>query len=33
MYDKLSTKINAIETSEFLLKAQYNTDKSGFKKN
>ena len=28
MYDKSVTKINAIDTSGFVLKVQYNTDKS-----
>ena len=29
MYDRLITKVNAIDTDGFLLKTQYNTDKSG----
>ena len=29
LYDKLITKVNAIDTSGFLLKSQYSTDKSG----
>lgn len=28
MFDKLVTKVNAIDTSKFVLKIQYNTDKS-----
>ena len=32
MYDKLITKVNAIDTSGFALKTQYNTDKSGLGK-
>ena len=30
--DKLITKVNAIDTCKFVLKAQYNTNKSGLKK-
>ena len=33
VYDKFVTKVNAIDTSEFVLKTQYNTDESGFEKN
>ena len=29
MYDKLITKVNVIDTDGFVLKTQYNTDKSG----
>ena len=29
LYHKLITKVNAIDTSGFLLKSQYSTDKSG----
>ena len=32
VYDKLITKVNAIDTSGFALKTQYNTDKSGLGK-
>ena len=32
MLIKLVTKINAIDTSRFVLKTQYNTDKSGLEK-
>ena len=32
VYDKLVTKVNAVDTSRFVLKTQYNTDKSGIKK-
>ena len=32
MYDKLVTKVNAINTSGFVLKTQYNTDKSSIEK-
>ena len=32
MYDKLVTKVNAINISGFVLKTQYNTDKSVLKK-
>ena len=28
MYDKLVAKVNNIDTSEFLLKTKYDTDKS-----
>ena len=31
MFNKLVTKVNVIDTSEFILKAQYNTYKSGLK--
>ena len=31
-YDKLVNKVNIIHTSGFVLKTQYNTDKSGFEK-
>ena len=31
-YSKLVTKINTIDTGEFVLKTQYNTDKSGSEK-
>ena len=31
-YNKLVTKVNAIDTSKFVLKTQYNTYKSGLKK-
>ena len=29
VYDKLVTKVNAIDTSRFVLKTKYDTDKSG----
>ena len=32
VYDKLVTKVDSIDTSTFVLKTQYNTDKSGLKK-
>ena len=32
MYDKLVTKVNAIDTIGFVLKIQYGTDKSGLGK-
>ena len=32
VYDKLITMVNAIDTSGFALKTQYNTDKSGLGK-
>ena len=32
MYDKLVTKVNAIDTSGFVLKIQHETDKSGLEK-
>ena len=32
MYDKLAAKVNNIDTSGFVLKAKYETDKSGLKK-
>ena len=32
VYDKLVTKVNTINTSGFVLKTQYNTDKSGLEK-
>ena len=32
MYDKLVTKVNAIDTSGFFLKIQHETDKSGLEK-
>ena len=32
VYEKLVTKVNVIDTSTFLLKSQYNTDKSGLEK-
>ena len=32
MYDKLVTKVNAINTSGFVLKTQYKTDKSSIEK-
>ena len=32
MYDKLVTKLNAIDTCGFVSKAQYNTDRSGLEK-
>ena len=32
VYDKWVTKVNAIDTSWFVLKAQYNIDKSGLQK-
>ena len=32
VYDKLVTKVNAVDISRFVLKTQYNTDKSGIKK-
>ena len=28
LYDKLVTKVNNIDTSDFVLKTKYNTDKS-----
>ena len=31
-YDKLGTKVNTINASGFVLKTQYNTDKSGLEK-
>ena len=31
-YNKLVTKVNAIDTSGFVLKTQYNTDKSSLEK-
>ena len=33
VYEKLVTTVNAIDTSGFVLKTQYNTDKSGLEKN
>ena len=32
MYDKVVAKVNAIDNSGFVLKTQYNTDKSGLEK-
>ena len=32
MYDKVVAKVNAIDISGFVLKTQYNTDKSGLEK-
>ena len=32
VYDKLVTKVNAIDTSRFALRTQQNTDKSGLEK-
>ena len=32
MYDKVVAKVNAIDNSGFVLKTQYNTDKSGQEK-
>ena len=32
MYDKLAAKVNNIDTSGFVLKTKYETDKSGLKK-
>ena len=32
LYDKLVTNVNAIDTSGFVLKTQYNTDKSNLEK-
>ena len=32
VYDKWVTKVDAIDTSWFVLKAQYNIDKSGLQK-
>ena len=32
MYDKLVMKVKVIDNNGFLLKTQYNTDKSGFEK-
>ena len=32
VYDRLVAKVNAIDTSEFVLKTQYDTDKSGLEK-
>ena len=32
MYDKLVTKVNDIDISRFVLKTQYDTDKSGLEK-
>ena len=31
-FDKVVTKVNTIDTNEFVLKTQYNSDKSGFQK-
>ena len=31
MYDKVVSKVNSIDPSKFVLKPQYNTDKSGLK--
>ena len=32
MYDKLAGKVNNIDTSEFVLKTKYDTDKSDLEK-
>ena len=32
MYDKLVTKVNAIDICGFISKSQYNTDRSGLEK-
>ena len=32
MYDKLVAKVNAIDTSRFVLKTKYGTDKSDLEK-
>ena len=32
VYNKLATKVNSIDTSGFVLKIKYNTDKSDLKK-
>ena len=32
VYDKLFAKVNAIDTSRFVIKAQYSTDKSDLEK-
>ena len=32
VFDKVVTKVNTIDTNEFVLKTQYNSDKSGFQK-
>ena len=32
MYDKLATKVNNIDTSDFLLKTKYQTDKTELEK-
>ena len=32
VYDKLVAKVNAIDTSGFVLKTKYDTDKSGLEK-
>ena len=32
VYDKLATKVSAIDTSEFVLKTHYNTGKSSLQK-
>ena len=32
MYDRLVTKVNSIDTSGFVLKTKYNTDKSNLQK-
>ena len=32
MYDKLVSKVDNIDTSRFVLRTKYNTDKSGLKK-
>ena len=32
MYDKLVNKVNTIDSTEFVLKTQYNTGKSGLEK-
>ena len=32
VYDKLVTKVNDIDISRFVLKTQYDTDKSGLEK-
>ena len=33
MHDKLVTKVNPLNTSGFVFKTQYNTDKSGLENN
>ena len=32
VYDKLATKVNNIDTSEFVLKTKYQTEKAGLEK-
>ena len=33
VYDKLVSKVNSIDTSAFLLKTKYKTDKTGLEQN